>query len=523
MPLLHQKKPGHTRKARNSDPSRFINEIMDSCRLTMKVYLNTFILVFTCSLFLAEFLEAKTTTPNNLNGRIQLVLKNPSLKNVSYGISVVSVKKNAVLFNYRDNDLFSIASNMKLLTTAAALEYLGPDFQYKTSIETRGRITTQGELEGDVIIRGSGDPNLSGRFYSGDITAVPESWADAIRNRGIRKISGDVIADDCVFDRLYTNPGWPENQLSEWYCAPSCGLSFNDNCVDITLLPCKKPGDIVTLRVEPNTAYFTIFNTCVSTSNKKEHAYSIYRKPGTNQIFIKGKFWVNASPEKSWVNVHNPALYLATVFREALEKKGVIVGGDPRMVDEADSLDADLEKITETISTMKQTVLVTNKNSQNFYAEQIVKTLGSQIKGRGSLDAGIEVLHAFMDKLGFSPDAYQIQDGSGLSKGNKLSPGMITTLLTYMNRHPHRDVLYDSLPVSGIDGGLRRRMASSQYKNKVHAKTGYIAKTSALSGYIDTANGDTLAFSILMNNFKDLGAVRKIQDDICQALVNWYN
>ena len=496
---------------------------MGRCKFILKVHFNTFILVFICSVFFTEFLEANATSPNNLNSRIQHLLKNPSLKNVSYGISVVSIKKNTPLFSYRDNDLFSIASNMKLLTTAAAIEYLCPDFEYKTSVEVHGAITTTGELDGDIIVRGSGDPNLSGRFYNGNITAVPESWANAIRSRGIREVTGDIIADDSVFDRIYTNPNWPGNQLSEWYCAPSCGLSFNDNCVDITLVPDKKPGNVVLLSVYPNTSYLTIVNNCISTSNKKEHAYSIYRKPGTNQIFIKGKYWINEPPEKTWVNVHNPALYLATVFKEILEKKGIIVQGCARVINETDSFNLDFEKITETISTMKQTILVTNKNSQNFYAEQILKTLGLQIKGSGSSNAGIEVLHAFMKKLGFSPDEYQIEDGSGLSKGNKLSPGMITTLLTYMNEHPYGYVLYDSLPVSGIDGGLRHRMISSQYKNKIHAKTGYIAKTAALSGYIDALNGDTLAFSIIMNNFKDLGVIRKIQDNICQILVDCYN
>jgi len=496
---------------------------MDRCKFTLKVHFNTFILVFICSVFFTKFLEANVTTTNNLNDRIQLLLKNPSLKNVSYGISVVSIKKNTPLFSYRDNDLFSIASNMKLLTTAAAIKYLGPDFEYRTSVDAHGVITVSGELKGDIIIRGSGDPNLSGRFYDGNITAVPESWANAIRSRGIHKVTGDIIANDSVFDRIYTNPNWPGNQLSEWYCAPSCGLSFNDNCVDITLISDKKPGNVVILLVDPNTSHFTIFNNCVSTSNKKEHAYSVYRKPGTNQIFIKGKFWINASPEKTWVNVHNPALYLATVFKEILEKKGIIVQGCARVIDETDSFNSDSEKIVETTSTMRQTVLVTNKHSQNFYAEQILKTLGSQIKGKGSSSAGIEVLHEFMGKLGFCPDEYQIEDGSGLSKGNKLSPRMITTLLTYMSKHSYRNVLYDSLPVSGIDGGLRRRMITSRYKNKIHAKTGYIAKTSALSGYIDTLNGDTLVFSILMNNFKDIRVIRKIQDNICQTLVDCYN
>lgn len=492
-------------------------------KIKLRICCSAFVFLVIFSVFFTTFSEASRTNPRNLNSRLQQLLKNPSLKNVSYGISVVSVKKNSPLFNYRNNDLFTVASNMKLVITSAALDYLGPDFEYKTSVEADGAVTASGELKGNIIIKGSGDPNLSGRFYNGNILAIPESWANAVISSGIRVITGDIIADDRVFDRVSVNPNWPENQLSEWYCAPSCGLSFNDNCVDITLIPDKKPGKGVTLLIEPDTSYFTIFNTCVSTSNKKEHAYSVYRKPGTNQIFIKGKFWVNASPEKTWVTVHNPALYLATVFKEVLEKNGVTVHGNARVIDEGDSITSDPEMIAQSTSTMGQTVLVTNKNSQNFYAEQIIKTLGAQIKGSGTLESGIEVVHDFMGKLGFQPEEYHIEDGCGLSKGNRLSPKMITTLLAYMNKHPHGKVLWDSLPTSGIDGGLRRRMTAPRYKAKIRAKTGYIAKTSALSGYVDTSDGDVLAFSILMNDFKNLSTVMKIQDGICQALVDCYN
>lgn len=493
------------------------------CKFKLNLSCNIFVFLLIFSAFFTTFLEAKITNSTGLNNRLLPLLKNPALKNVSYGISIVSINKNTSLFNYRSDDLFSVASNMKILTTSAALEYLGPDFEYKTRVETHGRITASGELLGDIIIRGGGDPNISGRFYNANILAIPESWTHALKNKGIQVITGDIIADDRIFDRVYTGSNWPENQLSEWYCAPSSGLSFNDNCVDIILIPEKKPGSVVTLLVDPDTSYFTIFNTCVYTSNKKEHAYSVYRKPETNQIFIKGKFWINAPQKTTWVTVHNPALYLATVFKEVLEKNDIVVQGNARLINADESLQTDLEVIAQTTSSMEQTIFVTNKQSQNFYAEQIIKTLGAQIKGSGTLATGIEVVHDFMNKLGFQPEEYHIDDGCGLSKGNRLSPTMITTILAYMSQHPHGKILWDSLPTSGTDGGLRRRMIAPHYKNKIHAKTGYIARASALSGYVDTRNGDVLAFSILMNNFKDLCLVRKIQDDICKALVDYYH
>lgn len=481
------------------------------------------IIIFS-GIFSIPLLHAGIVKSNDLHKRLRSILENPSLRDASYGIHVISIKKNESLFDYRSDDLFRVASNMKLLTTAAVLEYLGPDFEYRTSIEANGKITDSGKLKGDIIIRGSGDPNISGRFYHDNITAVLESWAKALKDRGIYKITGDIIADDTIFDRIHINPNWPRNQLSEWYCAPISGLSFNDNCVDITLLPGKKPGGRVSLVIDPDTSYFTISNTCIYTSHKKEHAYSIYREPNTNRIFIKGKFWVNASPDKKWVSVHEPALYFARVFKEVLEKYGITVYGNVRLIDENDSIDSSLERITHTTSAMRQSILITNKRSQNFYAEQILKTLGAQIHGNGSTEAGIDVMHNFMNKkLGLHRNEYHIEDGSGLSRGNRLSPRMITSLLSYMTKHPHGEVFFDSLPISGVDGGLRRRMVSVPYKNYVHAKTGYIARTAALSGYINISGEDMLAFSILINNFNNLSAVRQIQDNICQTLIDYYN
>lgn len=496
---------------------------MQQCGFILKICFNTFLAFFISSVFFGVLPEANTPYLSDFSKRLQRLLKNPDMQKVSCGISIVSLKKNTLLFNYRDDDLFCIASNMKLLTTSAALEYLGPDFEYKTSVETDGYLTSSGELKGNIIIKGSGDPNISGRFYDGNILAVPESWTHAVKTMGIRRVTGDIIADDSIFDRTHLNPHWPENQSSKWYCAPICGLSFNDNCVDIALTPGNTPGKVVSLLVEPNTAYVTFFNTCIYTANKKEHSVSVCRKPGTNQIFIKGKFWIGASPEKKWITINNPALYLATVFKETLERNGIAVDGNIRLVDKDDSRDTALKVIAETISTMEQTITVTNKHSQNLYAEQILKTLGVHIKGDGSIEAGLLVLRDFLEKLDIQSGDYHLEDGCGLSKGNRLSPKVITRILGYMYKHPRGKVLYDSLPISGTDGGLRRRMTSPPYKGRIHAKTGYIAATSALSGYIDTENGDILAFSILMNGVKNLSNALKIQDDICKMLVDCYN
>lgn len=495
---------------------------MNLLKFTAPLYFFT-ALFFAFSQLFTMSLTTMASDQTALEESLRAVIQSPLLKKMSYGINIVRPGNNAPIFNRRGGELFGVASNLKLLTTAAALEYLGPNFEYKTYVTAHGTITPSGDLLGNLVIKGCGDPNISGRFYQGKTTTIPDAWAAAVAGRGIRRISGDIVADDTVFDRIYTNPNWPINQLSQWYCAPGCGLSFNDNCADITVLPSKKAGDIVSLQVEPGTAYITIINTCTYTANKKEHGYSLYRKPGTNQISIKGKFWINAVSEKHWVTIHNPALYLATVFKEALMRKGVTVTGNTRLVNEGDLSAVKEETITSTVSTMEQAVTVTNKHSQNFYAEQILKTLGAQLQGSGTVQAGLVVLNNFMKKLGFDVQEYQVMDGCGLSKGNRLSPNMITAILAYMSKHPAKNVFYHSLPSSGIDGSLQHRSVSPKYKDKIHAKTGYIAGVSALSGYVDTANGDIIIFSFLINNVKSLRDARKIQDDVCAVLVNHYN
>ena len=159
---------------------------------------------------------SKVNAGTGVEGKISTILGKKALNKAKVGIHVVSVENNETLYKRNEEKTFSIASNAKLFTTAAALVYLGPKYEYKTVVFRSGRISPDGVLEGDIIIKGSGDPNLSGRLYDGRVTAVPESWASRVKNAGIKVISGDIIADDRVFDREYTPPTWPSNQLSKW-------------------------------------------------------------------------------------------------------------------------------------------------------------------------------------------------------------------------------------------------------------------------------------------------------------------
>lgn len=488
---------------------------------------NKIFFLFAIALIISHtaFVEVVWCTPKEkgLERKINAILHKYKPKGTSVGISIISISKNKPLYKLNSNKTFVVASNMKLFTTATALIYLGPDYEYKTKIYYRGNISSSGELNGDILIKGSGDPNISGRFYDDKVTAIPTLWADKIKEQNIKIITGDIIADDSIFDREFIHESWPKDQLSEWYCAPVSGLSFNDNCINIIIKANKKPGTLAYVRTEPNTSYVKIINTCKITPLKSKHSYSLYRRPLTNQIYVKGHVWSKAQQQEQWITIHNPPLFIATVFKDILENMNIRIMGKARVINDSDfNTDHKLHQLTETTSYLRPAIKVTNKRSQGFYAEQILKTLGAQIKNEGSFSAGLYVIKDFLKKLGFSETQYQIADGSGLSKKNKITPKIITKLLYVMYRHKLSPIFLDSLPIAGIDGTLKNRMKKEPYRSRIKAKTGYVRGTSALSGYVKTLNEEIIAFSILVNKIKGGSwQAKQLQDAICRLLVNY--
>ncbi|HHT9120180.1 MAG TPA: D-alanyl-D-alanine carboxypeptidase/D-alanyl-D-alanine endopeptidase [Candidatus Hypogeohydataceae bacterium YC41] len=449
------------------------------------------------------------------------LLSNPSVQGALVGISVISLPDKTPLFAYNSKELFTLASNTKLFTTAAALDCLGSSYEFKTRLYLRGNVDQEGKLHGDIIIQGGGDPNISGRFNGGKVTAILDDWAEALLKSGIKEIEGDIVADDSFFDEQWVHPEWPKDQLLSWYCAPASALSINDNCVDIILHPGRDGR--AKMELEPDSSYIKISNSCrVSDNIRKSHIH-ICRNPASGELYIRGEIPSAAKTLRYSVPVDKPPLFLVSAFQKVLERKGIKVSGQPRLLGSEKPGQA-WQLLTCTTSPMSQTVMVTNTRSQNFYAEQILKTLGAEMKGQGSFSAGLEVIREFMLKLGYEPWEYQSADGSGLCRENRFSPEMITDLLAFMYQHKEKETFISSLPVSGITGSLRKRLREPSSAGKVRAKTGYISKVCALSGYVETRGGNTLAFSILVNDFKAVPAnVKEFQDSVCRVLVAYNN
>lgn len=450
-----------------------------------------------------------------LGNRIRQVVEHGGTAGRVAGICIVDVRTGDVLFAQRADELFIIASNAKLVSTAAALALLGPDYKFETTLWARGRIRG-GVLQGDLVIRGGGDPNLSGRFYGSDVLAVIRQWIYAVRQAGITEIEGDVVADDRAFDRQFVHPEWPPGQLPYWYCAQVAALSFNDNCVDIRIRARGAPGSPVELSTSPPTSYVTLINRCAVQPGAS--AVSLSREAETNCIVVSGTHPPDAGGTVIYATIHNPPLYVAHVVAEQLVASGIPVRRRPRVVEAHEDIRQGATLVAKTETPMSTAVIVANRRSQNFYSEMILKTLGYEKSGRGSFASGIAAAQEFLDTVGLARGTYQMADGSGLSRSNRFTPAQVAAILVHMYHHRTSDIYMSSLVREANQHPLRGLPA--RYRDRVFAKTGTLRGVSALSGYVIGERGRRMAFSLLCNG-AGLGTAHQLQTQVLRELLEF--
>jgi len=452
---------------------------------------------------------------------LERLVANPALRRMRVGVAVRDLVTGETLFEHNADDLYATASNNKVITTAAALELLGPSFQFRTTVSAVGRLRTDGLVEGNLVVVGRGDPSISGRFHDGDCTAILDAWVRAVADAGIRSIRGDLIADDTYFDRQHQHPDWPHGQALNWYCAPVSALSFNDNCIQVIVRAGASGGTPAVVALAPPTRYVEIANSC--TTSRVRHSGNevlVRRRAGKNTITVSGEINPGGRTFQTWVTIEEPALYLATVFRELLAAKGIALGGHARLRLPADRFEpANSRDILTSGSSLRTAIAVANKNSQNFYAEQILKTIGREVGGQGTFAAGAEAVSAFLRQIGIQ-GAFTYVDGSGLASTNRFSPRQVVDLLAYMNGRRAGGVYLHSLAEPGCPGTLERRLVP--LRGRLFAKTGYIANVSCLSGYVESRRGHLLAFSILVNDLHGvLGDAKNTENEICMKLADY--
>lgn len=433
------------------------------------------------------------------------------------GVHILDLAGERTVFELDADQPRILASNTKLLTTAAALVELGPEHAFETRVMTRGAL--EGDtLAGDLAVFGGGDPNISGRFHDGDSYAVFREFARALRQRGIARVAGDLVLVNGIFEEPRVHPDWPRDQLTTWYEAPVDALSFNDNCVLVRVRPARKAGAPAIVETVPKLDYFAIRNSA-RTGEGRKHRLFVTREDGSDTLVVSGSIGGGTGQVDVWVAVHDPAAYFAAAFRGALAEEGISIAGGTRLAHGAP--EGAWELVAVHRSDLERTLAVTNKRSQNFYAESLAKFLAWKQSGRGSWPAAVDSISRFLVSLGVPAEAFRLADGSGLSRGNLMSARAMTTLLERMYFHAFGREFVRSLPHSGEDGlKWERRLAQPPYRENVFAKTGTINGVSTLSGYVKATSGRVYAFSILCNQVRSNASAHAAQDRILRTLID---
>lgn len=505
-----------------------------------------------CVLLASQGLAASRKSHPSLKKQIETILAQQDLARGFWGIEIRSVDSGKVLYSLNADRLFTPASNTKLFTTAAALALIGPDYKFRTTLETNGSLDKYGRLTGDLVLVGRGDPNLSGRELPYNMrtqrdsnpTRVLEQLADELAKKGVKYIDGDLIADDSYFAFERYGEGWSQDDLVWPEGAPVSALTINDNVVFVNILPGARAGDKAFVSVTPFADYYTIDNRLMTTPAGTGRKIYINREPGATTLTLWGTVPMDDTGVNEGLAIEDPAEFAASLFRHLLEVRGIAVYGKQRTrhtelaglstftsVVIASSRGGDEHALASPngplvlgeyqSAPLSQDVEVINKVSQNLHAEILLRLLGREKGTGGTVQAGIEVLHGFLNNAGVSGDDYMFYDGSGLSRENLVTPHAVVELLKYAAEQPWGKEFRDSLPVAGVDGSLADRFKDLDPAAHIYAKTGSLGGIKTLSGYATTSKGQQVAFSILSNNFNLPGKrVNDTIDALIEAAVN---
>ena len=449
---------------------------------------------------------------NKLAGKISDAINNSDLI-ANMGIKVISLQSGKTLYSLNSNHLFTPASNNKLYTASAALHYLTPQFKFQTSVWIDSTYKDSTHIPRLVLV-GGGDPDLS----LTDLKLIAEEIS-----KNIQSID-TLIIDNTLFDGVHLGPGWMWDDGSDWYFAHINAMTFNDNCVDLSITP-GAIGEKPIVSINPDTEYVEIVNTAVTvedTINFKDLKIERRWWENINVIDISGELMKNADKEIYYKNVENPALFAGAVLVDLLNQLNVKVRSSVVVMQKSSTTIPIYTHYSKPFSNSLTNCLKTTDNlSGELYVKMIAYVVTDQ---QGNWDNGMLAIRTFLnDEVKIDTTKMRMVDGSGLSRYNLTSPDQIIQLLLYMySIDPYNTEFLSALPIVGQDGTMRDRMEGIKHKNRIRAKTGTLSGVSCLSGYSFTKTGEPLAFSIMINGYVgDHNPYRKLQDDICEILVNF--
>ncbi|QHF43335.1 D-alanyl-D-alanine carboxypeptidase/D-alanyl-D-alanine-endopeptidase [Pseudomonas sp. S35] len=448
------------------------------------------------------------------------LMADPALNGATVSLMVRDARTGSTLYQHNPRTRLVPASNLKLLTTAAAMDVLGPQYRFSTQLLSDG--VQQGErLSGNLYVRGLGDPTTQFADY--------QALAAQLASLGVRQVQGDLVFDDTFFDAERLGVDWAQDDESTYYGAQISALTVSPNTdfdAGTLIVTARAPlisGQPVAVSISPPTDYVQLSNRAVSGPG---NSYGITRQHGTNLLQLTGAL-APGKQSRQWVSVWEPTQLVANLFEQALAQQGIKVVGR-RVIGGASPVTA--TPLAEHQSAPLQTLITPLlKLSNNNMSEALLKAMGRKTANAGTAQAGVAAVAAFMKRQGMDPATLSQVDGSGLSRRNLVSSQNLADLLLATARQPWFDAWYTALPIAGnadrmTGGSLRYRLRGTAAENNLHAKTGSMAGVSSLSGYITDADGRRLVFSMISNNYlSDAAPIRALENRLAVALAHWHD
>lgn len=478
-----------------------------------------------CSLFAADATDVEDTLRRELNA----IFADGRLSDAQWGVAVYSLDREEFLFELNANKPYVPASNEKILTAAAALLRLGPEYRFKTRVLIDGEMNDY-VLRGNLIVRGFGDPSLSMRINGGkDPFAVFRVFADQLKERGIKSIKGSIVGDASAFKGSGYGRGWELDDLTESFAAPVGALSFNENFTTFQIRPGAKAGTAAILAGDPPVGYPLVENAVVTVDAGKAASVIVEHIPGgvgtPESIKVSGTVPLKNPTIRRSTAIRRPVRYYLEALRGQFEKEGLDVSecDIKEEYSAQESGDSGMElAMTHESAPLAELLMPIMKDSLNMPSETLLHALGLEIRGEGTASAGADVVSETLGTMGIRKGSYVYVDASGLSRRNLVSADVFVRVLGYMHRQPVFPHFYATMAVSGVDGTLKNRLAGAAVKGNIHAKTGTMSGVSAISGYLRTADGEMLAFSMIANNYiSGRAAAEDVQNRALQRLARF--
>jgi D-alanyl-D-alanine carboxypeptidase/D-alanyl-D-alanine-endopeptidase (penicillin-binding protein 4) len=430
-----------------------------------------------------------TTAAQRLRADLSAIFLAPQFDRLFWSVLVRPVSSNDDLYSLNATKLMMPGSAMKILTLAAAAELLGWDHQFETKIVSVAPLD-EGVLRGDLVVMGGGDPSISERS---DVPGALLALARRAREAGITRIEGGVIGHDDLFDDNGFGNGWTLDNLPYGYAAATSALEYNEGSVDLVIRAGAAAGDPVVIQVRPDGGGLHVDNRLLTVAESDGGRLTLRRLPGSTRVVVEGQIPAKAQPFVRTASVDNPTAFFASAFRAALVSEGIQVHGDAIDIDDflaKPDLTGARTLVSHKSPPLRHIAASMMKVSQNQYAEMLLKAIG-----------GRDRAHAVLNSWNIADDSYVMADGSGLSRYNYVTSDALVRVLRQMRADPKHDSAFaETLPVAGREGPLSKRLAGTAAEGRVRAKTGTVDNVRAIAGYVETASGETLVFSIIANN-----------------------